>query len=285
MRIANRLVAAAAGAVSLSVIGWAGLERLDRAFPPPLAESRAVSKEVIDRDGALLRAFAMEDGRWRLATRLDQVDPRFLDMLIAYEDKRFREHSGVDFLALLRAAAQLAGNGRIVSGGSTLSMQLARLIEPRQSRSLGQKFRQMIRALQIERRLSKDQILAAMLDGGAYEYVLFACGLAGTFLTGLYTFRLYFLVFGGEESGFVREHLHRPHGRLEGPVSMIWPVGVLAVLAYLVRANDRLLDLDESVAEWGFAHASDLSDDALHVVTTLGETIPTRMNVATRSGV
>ncbi len=75
-------------------------------------------------------------------------------MLVAYEDKRFCEHDGVDVLALGRAAIQFAGNGRIVSGGSTLSMQLARLIEPRESRSLRrQNSCQICRALQIERRL------------------------------------------------------------------------------------------------------------------------------------
>jgi NADH-quinone oxidoreductase subunit L len=78
---------------------------------------------------------------------------------------------------------------------------------------------------------SKDPILAAQLDNGNLGYVLFACGIAGTFLTGLYTFRLYFLVFGGQRSDFAREHLHEPHGRLEGPLSMIWPVGVLAGLS------------------------------------------------------
>jgi NADH-quinone oxidoreductase subunit L len=79
---------------------------------------------------------------------------------------------------------------------------------------------------------SKDEIIAAQLDlGGELGYFLFACCIAGAFLTGLYTFRLYFIVFGGEKSQFAQEHLHEPHGRLEGPVSMIWPVGILAVLA------------------------------------------------------
>ena len=73
---------------------------------------------------------------------------------------------------------------------------------------------------------SKDEIIAAQLDlGGELGYFLFACCLAGAFLTGLYTFRLYFIVFGGEKSEFAREHLHEPHGRFEGPLSMIWPVG------------------------------------------------------------
>jgi penicillin-binding protein 1C len=168
VNIRRKLVAAAGGIVALVSIGWAAGEALDRAFPPPLPERIEISREVVDRDGMLLRAFAMPDGRWRLATSLDRVDPRFLEMLIAYEDKRFRDHIGVDALALLRAAGQLASNGRIVSGGSTLSMQLARLIEPRQSRSLGRKLRQIARALQIERRLSKDEILAEYLTLAPY---------------------------------------------------------------------------------------------------------------------
>jgi NADH-quinone oxidoreductase subunit L len=77
---------------------------------------------------------------------------------------------------------------------------------------------------------SKDSILAALLDRGDYGYVLFAVGLAGTFLTGLYSFRLFFLVFGGEQSAFAREHHHSHHGK-EGPFSMVWTVLTLAVLS------------------------------------------------------
>ena len=88
-------------------------------------------------------------------------------MLVAYEDKRFWDHEGVDVLALLRAAGQFAGNGRIVSGGSTLSMQLARLIEPRESRSLGAKIKQILRAIQIERRMSQARDPRALPDAGA----------------------------------------------------------------------------------------------------------------------
>ena len=89
-------------------------------------------------------------------------------MLIAYEDKRFWDHEGVDFLALIRAAGQFAGNGRIVSGGSTLSMQLARLMEPRESRSVGFKVKQILRAIQIERRMSKREILERYLTLAPY---------------------------------------------------------------------------------------------------------------------
>lgn len=155
-------------AVGLVAIAAGGLWGLDRAFPPPLPDSLVVSAEVLDRDGALLRAFATKDGYWRLPVNLDHVDRNFVDMLVAYEDKRFWEHEGVDPLALGRAATQLASNRRIVSGGSTLSMQLARLIEPRESRSVGSKLKQMLRALQIERRLTKRQILEQYLTLAPY---------------------------------------------------------------------------------------------------------------------
>ncbi len=171
MRLNKRLrrSAIAGGSLTaLAVASWAAFEAADRAFPPPLPEKLAVSTEVTDRDGALLRAYATPDGRWRLATTLDQVDPQFVKMLVAYEDKRFFDHSGVDYIALARAATQFASNGRIVSGGSTLSMQLARLIEPRESRSFGQKLRQIFRAVQIERRLSKQDILERYLTLAPY---------------------------------------------------------------------------------------------------------------------
>ncbi|MGN7771942.1 penicillin-binding protein 1C [Rhizobiales bacterium] len=145
-----------------------GLDAADHAFPPPLEKAREVSTEVVDADGQLLRAFATTEGRWRLGTKTKDVDPQFVRMLIAYEDQRFMDHRGVDPLALGRAAFQLVTNGRIVSGASTLSMQVARLIEPREGRSLTAKFQQVVRALQIERRLSKSQILDLYLTRAPY---------------------------------------------------------------------------------------------------------------------
>lgn len=145
----------------------AGLAALDRALPPPL-DPPATSVEIVARDGALLRALATPEGAWRFKVSLDDVDARFLDMLVAYEDKRFFDHSGVDPLSFLRAAGQLVANGRIVSGGSTITMQLARLMEPRTERSIAAKLRQMARALQIERRLSKREILERYLTLAPY---------------------------------------------------------------------------------------------------------------------
>jgi NADH-quinone oxidoreductase subunit L len=80
---------------------------------------------------------------------------------------------------------------------------------------------------------SKDAIIGATLTGGAYGYCLFAACVAGALLTGLYTFRLVFLVFAGDRSGFAQEHLHVPENGREGPFSMIWTVAVLAFLAFI----------------------------------------------------
>jgi penicillin-binding protein 1C len=137
--------------------------------PLPLEQARQVSATVVDRHGKLLRAYAMADGRWRLPVDARaNVDPGYLKLLFAYEDKRFYSHHGIDPLALSRAALQLGSRGRIVSGGSTITMQLARLMEPRRERSVYAKLRQMVRAVEIERQLTKDQILNLYLALAPY---------------------------------------------------------------------------------------------------------------------
>ena len=164
-----RLYVAALGAAL--VVNAAGLtltEVLKRLGPVPLGEDITYSTLVTDRDGKLLRPFITRDGYWRLPVKADDVDPRLLRMLIAYEDKRFYEHLGIDPKALVRAAFQAVWNGRIVSGGSTLTMQVARLLEPRPARSLRDKLAEMIRAIQIEQRLSKQQILELYLALAPY---------------------------------------------------------------------------------------------------------------------
>jgi penicillin-binding protein 1C len=151
------LVAAAALAVWIVLLG-----------PAPLGDGLGFSTTVVDRDGRLLRPYATADGRWRLPTRADSVDPRFLALLIASEDRRFRHHAGIDPLALARAAEQMIVNRRIVSGASTLTMQVARLLEPRAERSFAAKLRQAVRAVEIERRLAKDEILTLYLNLAPY---------------------------------------------------------------------------------------------------------------------
>ncbi|MFV2092908.1 MAG: transglycosylase domain-containing protein, partial [Hyphomicrobiales bacterium] len=158
----------------VAVLVWAGIagvaafEMFDRNFPPPLAATTDISPQVVDAQGRLLRVFTNTSGRLRMGVDISDIDPRLISMVVAYEDKRFWRHGGVDFLSLARAAGQLIANRRIVSGGSTLSMQLARLIEPRGRRSLGAKLFQIVRAWQIERRLGKSEILGRYLTLASY---------------------------------------------------------------------------------------------------------------------
>jgi penicillin-binding protein 1C len=139
---------------------------IDRVELPPL--NPETGRLVLDRNGTLLRPFATTDGRWRLHATLDEVDPLFVNTLIAYEDRRFREHGGVDVKALFRAAFQLVRHGRPISGASTITMQVARLLSDESTRTPGGKFRQMLTALALERKLDKDAILNLYLTLAPY---------------------------------------------------------------------------------------------------------------------
>ena len=164
--------------LALLLFAWAaardGVDRWVAAteLPPLLSET---SVEMRDRGGDLLRVYTLRDGRWRLGAGVAQVDRGYLDMLVAYEDKRFWRHGGVDAVAMARAAVQALWNGRVISGGSTLSMQVARLLEDSGTGKIAGKIRQIRLALALERRLSKDDILALYLThapfGGNLEGV------------------------------------------------------------------------------------------------------------------
>ncbi|MDX2276068.1 MAG: penicillin-binding protein 1C [Hyphomonadaceae bacterium] len=154
---------------------WAGvllaalvtLFALDQLFPPPLQRVREVSPVVVDRNGEWLMAFTTSQGTWRLAAQLDEIDPEFQRRLVAIEDARFFWHPGVDPIALMRASVAYVRAGRVTQGGSTITMQLARLLEPK-PRTIGSKLIEIVRALQIERRMSKREILAAYLTLAPY---------------------------------------------------------------------------------------------------------------------
>jgi len=166
----------AAGVCALALVAAAALTLYARSLPPlDLSAADDRSTVVLDREGRLLRPFLTADGRWKLPVTSDDVDPRYLAMLKAYEDKRFDAHRGIDPLGLLRAAGQMLANGRVVSGGSTLTMQVARLLEPREERTLAAKLRQAVRAVELERRFDKAGILDLYLTlapfGGNLEGV------------------------------------------------------------------------------------------------------------------
>ncbi len=155
-------------------VAWLGLLFvLDRLLPPPMP-AQGGGAVVLAADGTPLRAFADADGVWRYPVRVDEVSPYYLQALTTYEDRWFRRHPGVNPLAMARAAWQWAGSGEVISGGSTLTMQVARILEPHPRTATG-KLRQIARALQLEWRLSKDEILALYLNhapfGGTVEGV------------------------------------------------------------------------------------------------------------------
>ncbi|MFT3811694.1 MAG: penicillin-binding protein 1C [Micropepsaceae bacterium] len=146
----------------------------DAIFPPDFTRAHQRSTVVLAADGTMLRGFLTPDDKWRLPVTLKDVDRRYVELLLAYEDNRFADHGGVDILAVGRAGWQAITNLGVVSGASTITMQVARMLEPI-PRSLPGKMFQAARALQIERRLSKDEILDTYLTlapfGGNIEGV------------------------------------------------------------------------------------------------------------------
>lgn len=151
-------------------------------FLVPLPQiKKPVSRVVEAKDGSVLRTFASSDGAfWRIPID-PQAAPDFLyDAVLTFEDRRFRLHPGVDPLALLRAAYTNLAAGRVVSGGSTLTMQIARMLDPR-PRTFGAKLIEAFRALQLELRWSKDELLAIYLDLAPYGGNIEGIGAAALF--------------------------------------------------------------------------------------------------------
>ncbi|MBX9684496.1 MAG: penicillin-binding protein 1C [Hyphomicrobium sp.] len=165
LRSARRAVVAALSVcVVASAIGY-GIARHTFAEIGPLSltDAQALSVTVVDREDRLLRPFTTADGRWRLPIEPKDVDPHYLAILMAFEDRRFYAHHGIDGHAIVRAALQAVWHGRLVSGGSTLTMQVARLLDGKHERTAGGKLRQMARAVQLERALTKTEILRLYL--------------------------------------------------------------------------------------------------------------------------
>ena len=149
------------------------LATLDSLFPADL-QSRSLSQAVLAEDGTILRTFADDNGVWRYPISLDQVSPNYLEALLNYEDQHFYSHPGVNPIALMRAVWLWLRNGHIVSGGSTLTMQVARIRYP-EPRTVMAKIKEIFRALQLEWHYSKDDILNYYLNhapfGGTIEGV------------------------------------------------------------------------------------------------------------------
>lgn len=148
------------GIISLGIVffGWM------YGYSGPINQNRLTySTYLTDEHGELLHVLLADDERYRIRTRPQDVDPTFLDLLITYEDQRFYQHSGVDWLAMSRAFWQWLSHGYILSGGSTLTMQAVRLLEPK-PRTLLNKLDQMRKAIALERSHTKDEVLSIYLS-------------------------------------------------------------------------------------------------------------------------
>ncbi len=147
-------------------------------YPIPLKKTQEYSKTVYDKNGKLLYATTNQNGIWRFKTDLQKIDPLYIKMLLNYEDKHFQNHFGVDFLALFRATFQYIQNGYIVSGASTITMQLAKLLEPKK-RTIANKLFEILRAFELELFYTKEEILSYYLTltpyGGNVESITAGC--------------------------------------------------------------------------------------------------------------
>ena len=162
MLVSTRLKKILCCSLASVLLACALLWLADRLWPLPLPKDD-LARVVLAEDGTPLWRFADANGVWRYPVSTDQVSAYYLDALLTYEDRWFFRHPGVNPLALGRAAWQNLTGGRVLSGGSTLSMQVARLLDPHE-RTLTGKVRQLWRTAQLEWHLSKDQILNLYLN-------------------------------------------------------------------------------------------------------------------------
>src|SRR5262249_46149705 len=145
---------------------------------PPLLDGISFSQCVRDRNGKLLRVTLSADQKFRIWTPLEEASPDLIDAMLRYEDKYYAHHLGVNPIALARGAAELLRFHRATTGGSTITMQLARLRFHLHTRTISGKLEQIVRAFELERHYSKNQILEAYLNLAPYGRNLEGIGAA-----------------------------------------------------------------------------------------------------------
>jgi len=140
-----------------------------KAYPFPYQEIKAIkySKTVLDKDGNLLRAFLGKEDSWLLEVGLDEINPDFINATLAIEDKRFMKHPGIDLAAVFRAAKQNLASKRVISGASTISMQVMRLLLPKK-RTLWNKIVETVHTIRLEALYSKQDILKLYFELAPY---------------------------------------------------------------------------------------------------------------------
>ncbi len=171
--LAALLITAAVGA--FAHLGWQGYRSVSGAPADALSNQWHQSKRVFDRNGNLLREIPAEGGERGRSLPLRELGDRIVLATLVSEDKDFYEHDGIDKPAVVRAAFQNARHGRVVSGASTITQQLVKLLDtegkPR-PRTLAAKFRESARAQNLEEEASKSEILEAYLNRLGYGHAL-----------------------------------------------------------------------------------------------------------------
>jgi penicillin-binding protein 1C len=159
----------------ISITGIIGLGLfllLDTIFP--FRATIDYAQLITARDGSVLYGFLSHDDKWRMKTELSEITPELRKAIIHKEDRFFYYHLGINPIAIGRAAANNIFSGRKTSGASTITMQVARLLQPKK-RTYGNKVVEMFRAMQLEWHYSKDEILQLYLNlvpyGGNVEGV------------------------------------------------------------------------------------------------------------------
>lgn len=136
--------------------------------PPELGRLAAASGVLRSSDGRIINLTLTDKGFWREPVRIEEIDPRLVEVLIAYEDQRYWQHSGIDLRAAARAGINLIKYGKVTSGASTITMQTVRLLNTSLGkRTFTTKLRQMVEAIRLERHWTKDEVGTAARSPGA----------------------------------------------------------------------------------------------------------------------
>jgi len=163
----KRLFVVGCSGIALSLLLYMALLRI---FPFPYDAIRDIkySTCIYDKDGNLLRAFIGKDDSWLLPIDLSKINKNFINATLSIEDRRFRQHKGVDVFAISRAIKLNASNKKVISGASTISMQTMRILEGRKQRNLLNKVIEAVHAIRLETLYSKDDILKLYFEIAPY---------------------------------------------------------------------------------------------------------------------
>lgn len=240
----HRVPVAAAG---LILAAYLALKALAWLVPlPDRAIDRPTSTLVFARDGQLLHSFISQDDMWRIRTPLEQVSPQLQAALLGFEDRWFYLHPGVNPVSIGRALIQNARAGRIVSGGSTITMQIARMMEPK-PRTVINKSVEMLRAFQLELRYSKRRLLEIYFNiapyGGNIEGVAAASWLYfGKEPSGLSLGEAALLVALPNSPNMCRPDTNptRARSARDHVLRRLWDVGVIDGEAYRVATGEGM---------------------------------------------